>query len=212
MAFIGDTPPSSEPHGGKIVVLNGFPGAGKLTILKQLKERLPADTTCLMDNHLLIDPVTAIIPDRNDEHYELRRSIRTPIFEKLGQRARDGHTILMTACLVKDSREDVRVFCEYVNMSHTNRVRIFWINVHCDFDILKGRIISPERCREGKTKLTDVTVLEKLVREHRLIALWPMPPGPTGNVAETLDVSGPVEQSVSRLLGILYLPQHVEEA
>ncbi|KAB8231235.1 uncharacterized protein BDW43DRAFT_283119 [Aspergillus alliaceus] len=63
----------AQPTTGKIIVLNGFPGTGKLTILKQAKELLPADTTILMDNHLLIDPVTAVIPDRSDEHHELRR-------------------------------------------------------------------------------------------------------------------------------------------
>src|SRR5690349_8743509 len=32
---------------GKIVILNGLPGTGKLTILKRLKELLPEFTTCL---------------------------------------------------------------------------------------------------------------------------------------------------------------------
>ncbi|KAJ6495458.1 hypothetical protein C8R45DRAFT_987419 [Mycena sanguinolenta] len=80
-------PPSLVPPslkgpipGGIIVVLNGFPGAGKLTILQQIKALLPSDKTRLLNNHLLIDPVQARIPDRSDEHHCLRRRIRKPVF------------------------------------------------------------------------------------------------------------------------------------
>ncbi|KAH7266759.1 uncharacterized protein BKA55DRAFT_553216 [Fusarium redolens] len=61
---ISDAELSEQKPPGKIVVLNGFPGTGKLTILQHLKKFLPSDTTCLLDNHLLIDPVAAVIPDR----------------------------------------------------------------------------------------------------------------------------------------------------
>lgn len=46
--------PYKQSSSGRIVVLNGFPGAGKFTILKHTKELLPANKTCLLDNHLLI--------------------------------------------------------------------------------------------------------------------------------------------------------------
>ncbi|EXK99820.1 hypothetical protein FOQG_00212 [Fusarium oxysporum f. sp. raphani 54005] len=66
--------PEQNPS-SKIVILNGFPGTGKLTILQNLKKFLPGGTTFLLDNHLLIDPVAAIIPDRSNRHHELRRNI-----------------------------------------------------------------------------------------------------------------------------------------
>ncbi|KAM0428836.1 hypothetical protein ACHAPT_006636 [Fusarium lateritium] len=103
---------SQQALRGKIVVLNGFPGTGKLTILKKAKELLPAETTCLLDNHLLIDPVEAVIPGRCHQHHELRRMIRAPVFEKLRERARRGHVILMTSCLVEDHERDARVLQE----------------------------------------------------------------------------------------------------
>ncbi|TXC10064.1 hypothetical protein FocTR4_00004836 [Fusarium oxysporum f. sp. cubense] len=73
---------------GKIVALNGFPGTGKLTILQRLKKFFPGDTTCLLDNHLLIGPVVAVIHDRVDRHHELRRLVRAPILGKVGSLAR----------------------------------------------------------------------------------------------------------------------------
>lgn len=45
---------------GKIVVLNGFPAAGKLTILENVLARLPKGKAHLMDNHKLIDPAAAL--------------------------------------------------------------------------------------------------------------------------------------------------------
>ena len=95
-----DVPPTT----GRIVVLNGFSGTGKLTILEQAEE--PALPTRLSSwkNHLLIDPVIALIPGRSDEH-ELRREIR-PIFKELGERAQEGYVILMTAYLAEDNERD----------------------------------------------------------------------------------------------------------
>ncbi|OAA60754.1 WSC domain protein [Cordyceps fumosorosea ARSEF 2679] len=85
---IAEEMPMPKRSSGRIVVLNGFPGTGKLTILKQAKTLLPADMTCLLDNHLLIDPVVAIVPGRSDEHHQLRRRVRAPIFGKLGERGK----------------------------------------------------------------------------------------------------------------------------
>ncbi|UPL00693.1 hypothetical protein LCI18_011627 [Fusarium solani-melongenae] len=140
---------SQQALQGKIIVLTGFPGTGKLTILKKVKELLPTETTCLLDNHLLIDPVVAAIPSRSQEHHELRRKIRVPIFEKLRERAQQGHTILMTACLVEDDERDAGVLQEHLNMAHDADVPIFWVNVHCSYAVLEQRVASPKEPRRS---------------------------------------------------------------
>ncbi|GKU18365.1 unnamed protein product [Fusarium langsethiae] len=110
---------------GKIVVLNGFPGTGKFTILKRLQKHLPDDgSTCLLDNHLLIDPVATVIPDRSDRHHQLRRLVRAPIFVELGKRAKDGDTILMTACLGADNQRDDDFLHEHLDIARNNGVPI----------------------------------------------------------------------------------------
>ena len=67
-----------------IVVLNGFPGTGKYTILKRVKALLPADNSShLVDNHLLIDPVQALYPDRSAAHHVFRQKIRDAFLRTL---------------------------------------------------------------------------------------------------------------------------------
>lgn len=197
----------SRPNSGTIVVLNGFPGTGKLTVLKRVKALLPEDTTCLLDNHLLIDPVEAVVPGRSDEHHELRRMVRAPVFKKLSQRAREGHTILMTACLVEDNERDAAFLQEHLDMVRGIGVQLFWMNAHCERAALQQRLTSPERRQGTKTKLTDVGVLQELLRNHRLIE----PAREVGELAKvvvgTLDVSGPVEVSANHLMNMVGFPQ-----
>ncbi|RSL65848.1 hypothetical protein CEP54_004055 [Fusarium duplospermum] len=197
--------PQQGPQ-GKIVVLNGFPGTGKLTILKKVNELLPIETTCLLDNHLLIDPVEAVIPGRSQEHHELRGKIREIIFEKLRERAQQGHTILMTACLVENNKRDAGVLQEHLDMARETNMPIFWINVHCSHEMLEQRVASTERSQGGKTKLTDPILAWDLVNNHHLIEPHKTDNSPAGLVFATLDVSGSVDVSVSHVMGIVGLP------
>ncbi|KAJ4123343.1 hypothetical protein NW768_009877 [Fusarium equiseti] len=201
----------SGSSSGKIVVLNGFPGTGKLTIFKHLQKYLPTETTCLIDNHLLIDPVVAVIPDRSDRHHELRRSVRAPIFEELAHRAEQGHTILMTACLAADSPRDQAVFLEHLDIARKAQVPIYWINVHCHRSVLEQRVSTPERQQGSKTKLTDVDILRDILENH-----WLLEPSNNGDggvrlVFESMDVSGEVETSVICLLNIITSTKAVAE-
>jgi adenylate kinase len=190
---------------GKIVVLNGLPGTGKLTILKRLKELLPEFTTCLLDNHLLIDPVTAVIPNRTDRHHELRRLVRAPIFEELSNQARKGHTILMTACLAAGLPIDEAFYQEHLDISRSSDTTIYWINVECRRDIHEQRVSTPERQQDSKTKLTDKHLLRLIMDTHKLIEPDVVSRGDTGLklAFEKLDVSGSVEDSVGCLLDIM---------
>lgn len=191
---------------GRVVVLNGFPGTGKFTILKQVKALLAEQTTCLLDNHLLIDPVAAVIPERSKEHHELRRLVRAPVFKKLRERAQQGHAILLTACLAADNDTDKAFLEEHIDLVQGIDASLFWVNAYCEPLILEERLRSFDRCNGSKTKLTDPHILQELLRHHRLIK-----PSDTGDewaniTVKDMDVSGSVEASVSELLSIIGLP------
>ncbi|KAJ6531983.1 hypothetical protein B0H19DRAFT_966171 [Mycena capillaripes] len=189
---------------GMVVVLNGFPGVGKYTILQQAKALLPANTY-LLDNHLLIDPVTALIPDRSDAHHDLRRRIRAPVFNDISRIAQEGHIILMTACLAEDNVRDAAFPQEHLDIVRGTGVPICWYNAYCDPGVLEQRVCSEERRQGGKTKLTDPDVLRKLVRENHLIVPELLESGDESMrlVVETLDTSGTVEDSVARLMKMI---------
>ena len=189
---------------GKIVVLNGFPGTGKLTILKRVKEFLPANTTCLLDNHLLIDPVIALIPDRNEEHYELRRMVRAPIFKAVRKRVQEGATILMTACLAADNEQDAAFLNEYLDIVSETEIPVIWVNTFCDQRLLEQRLESHERSQGSKAKLTDVNVLRDLLLEHNLIE--PIQSAVSIRLlVRSLDTSGTVDTSASHVMSMMDL-------
>ncbi|KAI9152335.1 chloramphenicol phosphotransferase-like protein [Paramyrothecium foliicola] len=186
---------------GKIIVLNGFPGTGKFTILKQIKKLLPDNTTCLLDNHLLIDPVVAVICERRKEHHELRRLVRAPIFRKLRERAREGHIIFLTACLA-DNDTDASFLEEHVDLVRGTDACLFWVNTYCNLSALEERVRSPDRCDGSRTKVTDPNFLQELVRNHHLIKPEKTDEESTNIVVRDIDVSGSLEASVTELMTI----------
>ncbi|KAK7017740.1 chloramphenicol phosphotransferase-like protein [Favolaschia claudopus] len=187
---------------GKIIVLNGFPGTGKFTILKRVKDLLPPDKTRLLDNHLLIDPVHAIYPDRSPQHHALRRLLRAPVFISLKQLATEGYVILMTACLAEHNERDAAFFDEHLATVRGTEIPIFWINAHCELRLLEERLRTPERCGSGKSKLTDLEILRKLLSENSLIQPQEVDRTSVNLVVETLDASGTVEKSVDSLMSM----------
>jgi len=59
---------------GRIVVLNGLPGVGNLTVTRHPIEQLEgvgSKITRPIDNHLLTDSVHALFPDRSPAEYHL---------------------------------------------------------------------------------------------------------------------------------------------
>lgn len=197
---------NSEPDPqvyGKVVVLNGFPGTGKLTIATKMRSYFPEDTIRLIDNHLLIDPAQAIYPGRSAAHCELRRKLREVAFDAIRKIAQEGKTVLMTACLV-DNEADVKIFEEHISIVRNTHIPIYWLNLGCDRYVLDKRVTIKARREGGKTKLTDASVLRQMVEDHRLLNPRPCDYESVRLIAESMDVSGTVEESVHK---IVHIPQ-----
>ena len=189
-----------------IVVLNGFPGTGKHTILKRLLELLPASSR-LVDNHLLIDPAHALFPSRTDAHHALRRDLRSAVFPYIRTLAQRGHIVLMTACLAAGDDRDAAVFREHLALVRGTDVPLYWVSAACDRERLVERAQSDERVRSGKTKLTDPAVLEGLVDAHRLLEPREWGEGLTNLVVGALDTNGEVDDSARRLMEMVGLEE-----
>ena len=196
--------PIQRIPGGMVVVLNGFPGTGEHTILKRVLELLPADKTHLIDNHLLIDPVQGLYPNRTAAHHELRRQVRKVYFPWVSRLAQEGHVILMTACLANNAR-GADFFREHLDPARGKGVPLYFINALCYPEVLVERAQSTERIDSAKTKLTDENVLRELVEAHRLIQPEELNDGWTKLVVDSLDVNGEVDESVRLLMEMVGL-------
>lgn len=80
-----------------IIYINGYPGVGKLTIAKALEKLMPEAK--VIDHHMLINPVDAVLSRSDRGYQELRRLptlIRKAIFKRI---ARNKATFKTTLCL-----------------------------------------------------------------------------------------------------------------
>jgi shikimate kinase len=165
---------SQKVKQGCIIFLNGFPGVGKLTIARAIKDNLPADATCLIDNHILIDPAEAIIPGRGPAHKKLRQNIRRVAFEALTEEmvSQPNLKVIMTGCIV-DSPEDIAVLAEHLRVAKDANVPFYLIDVTCDREEHGRRLETIERAAEGKSKLRDCHVLQQLLEQYKRIENLP---------------------------------------
>jgi len=202
--------PIQRAPGGMVVVLNGFPGTGKHTIFKRLQELLPADKSSrLVDNHLLIDPVQALFPDRSDDHHALRRRIRDVVFPCISKLAQEGHVVLMTACLATETHRDAVCFREHLALVRGTDMPLYWVSASCDRERLVERAQSDERVQSNKAKLTDPAILEGLVNAHHLLEPGELSGGSTNLVVGSLDTNGEVDDSARRLMEMVGLARAV---
>ncbi|PMD12796.1 hypothetical protein NA56DRAFT_527951, partial [Hyaloscypha hepaticicola] len=141
--------------------LNGFPGVGKLTLARNLSILFSQDEggleVRLLDNHLLIDPVSAIEPERTPYHYELRKSFRETAFSAL-KNLPGKVVILMTDCL-SETVEGRTQFEEYLGIAEARGCTMVVCNIVCGEQENRDRL----RCekRRGSGKLMDITLLER---------------------------------------------------
>ncbi|UPK89152.1 hypothetical protein LCI18_000087 [Fusarium solani-melongenae] len=197
------TPAGVTPR-GKVVVLNGFPGTGKLTILNNLKSRLAGQDNIVIDNHFIIDPVQKIYPDRGLNHYYLRQQLRQVIFKEIRKLVDRGCVVLMTACL-GNNEGDRKVLDEHLVIVRGTDISMFWINVGCDQHTLEERLTRPERVQGSKAKLTNVDVLRGMTKHSRII----IPSGTRHRledislVTASLDVGGTIEEAVNKVYNVV---------
>ncbi|RMY67688.1 hypothetical protein D0863_07634 [Hortaea werneckii] len=151
-----------------VVLLNGFPGTGKLAVARALRSKLGDTNTRLVDNHLIIDPAKATHPGRGYEHKALRDVIRRAIFQDLKGLPKNITTVILTGCLGQNS-EDVAVYAEHVELAQARGVPLlsFTLTVEKSEHLL--RLQSPDRVYGQKTKLNDPAVLETIMTNNEIL-------------------------------------------
>jgi hypothetical protein len=139
---------------GCVILLNGFPGVGKLSTARALCLHLQEAPTRLFDNHLIIDPVEAIHPGRGPEHKFMRAHFRQIAFANLKSLPDQNLMIVMTATLAKND-EDAATFAEYVDIARARDVPFYSFIVTCDPAEHRDRLQSADRLSYRVCKLSD---------------------------------------------------------
>jgi hypothetical protein len=165
---------SQKVKQGCIIFLNGFPGMGKPTIARAIKDNLPADATRLIDNHILIDPAEAIVPGHSAAHKKLRQNIRRIAFEALTEEmvSQPNLKVIMTRGLV-DNPEDTAILAEHLRIAKYVNVLFCLIDITCDRGEHGQRLETPAQTAVGKSKLRDGNVLQQLLEQHQRIENLP---------------------------------------
>ncbi|KAI7505735.1 hypothetical protein KC347_g7866 [Hortaea werneckii] len=151
-----------------VVLLNGFPGTGKLAVARALRFKLGDTNTRLVDNHLSIDPAEAVHPGRGYEHEALRDVIRRAVFQDLKRLPEHVTTILLTGCLGQNS-EDVAVYAEHVEVAQARGVTLISLTLTVENSEHLLRLQSPDRIYGQKTKLNDPAVLETIMADNEIL-------------------------------------------
>jgi hypothetical protein len=155
---------------GRVILLNGFPGVGKFLIGRNLFGLFDHRHTRFIDNHLVIDPVEAIISGRGADHKALRRAIRQVAFDALCAIEDKNTALIMTSCL-SSAEEDKQVFEEYLAIASRRQIPFYLFNISCGKREHHGRLITTERSTGSKTKLIHPEVLDDMLATHKLVDL-----------------------------------------
>lgn len=146
----------------EFIYINGFPGVGKLTVANEVSKLIPGSR--VFHNHLVIDPVAAVL-DRGSRGYdELRAGFRRHALHTIAtHQALRGTTFIFT-----DSRESSGVGSEgardYQKAAEMRGVPFISIILHCGLSENLRRLESRNDISERGTKLTDGGVL-RTIRE-----------------------------------------------
>lgn len=126
-----------SPYPPCVLLLNGFPGVGKLTVAKGIHEKLSGIPSRLVDNYLLIDSVLAIMPTRDAAHHELRKTFQQTAVDGLKRlkEREDSLVVISMACLTTapfptpyDYVDQLR---QFLDLSQGMGVKLVLVNLVC---------------------------------------------------------------------------------
>ncbi|KAJ4137174.1 hypothetical protein NW768_002755 [Fusarium equiseti] len=153
-----------------IIHINGYPGTGKLTIARKLVEVLSHCNAKLIHNHLLIDPVDAILPRSSPEYQPARRALRSVIFDAIAKSPDTKNSIHVFTDFQSNDFIGRGVMGEYINLAERHKSLLVPITLTCSKEENLRRLASYERGFHGK--LTEPLVVEHL-RNATEVYQWP---------------------------------------
>ncbi|KAJ4243316.1 hypothetical protein NW762_014826 [Fusarium torreyae] len=186
---------------GKVVILNGYSGTGKTTILNNIKSQRADQKTQIVDSDVMTRPMHT---DRGLYHYQLQRQLRAVYLQEVRKLAGLGCTVLMSACLVNNAG-DRQVLDDVLAILRGSSIPLLWINLHCGQGTLEQRAPSPGRFQDTRYEVTDPNVLRSMTNQHQITC----PSSARHNldginlVTARLDVGRGIEDAVDMVSGVM---------
>ncbi|WVN88497.1 uncharacterized protein L203_103708 [Cryptococcus depauperatus CBS 7841] len=153
---------------GAVILINGYPGVGKLSTAKHLAKLLP--NSQVLENHLMEDAACSLFDKYKDsEAYNaLRQGMRKTIFRSilvsLGKSTGDSLPIYILTESLPASPTGLAALHSYFALSSSINFTLVHIVLTCSTEENIRRLACPTR--KIKSKLTDESVLIELRMEE----------------------------------------------
>lgn len=149
-------------------MLNGYPGVGKSSVGSALRGLIPGSK--FIDNHVLIDPVAALL-ERGDPGYrDLRKSFRTPILDSIANNpALRERTIITTYYQETFETREIDLK-EYLETAKRGGRPFVVVVLRCSEKENTRRLVG--RSPGSKSKLTDASILEDILQNHVVYSFY----------------------------------------
>jgi predicted kinase len=146
-----------------IVHLNGMPGAGKLTVARRLAAMLPAR---LIDNHLVIDLVTAVCDRKPPQYGQMISAVTAVVYDFVARSCRAEEIVIFTNALAKDVPEDEARLAAVRSLAARMGSAFVPVLLSCDAAENERRLQMPDRISKGK--LANVDDLRQLIARYQI--------------------------------------------
>lgn len=141
---------SEQPEPQPILLLNGWPGVGKLTAARQLISLLGPSKARLVHNHMLIDVADAILPRESPDYQKLRQELRSGILSPVADCSETFNKIYIFTEFQSDNELGRSVLAEYQAAAQKRGSLFVQVNLVCGVEENIRRMEHEERSKAGK--------------------------------------------------------------
>jgi cytidylate kinase len=146
-----------------IIHLNGWPGAGKLTVARVLARTLRAH---LLDNHTLHNVAASLCDRGTEEYWALYEPVRDLAYTRIRALPADA-VVVMTNSFLRETPRDVEAWSRIKDLAARRGDRLVAVTLDCDLDENLVRVRGADRA--DNRKLMDPEPLIAWRGEYHLI-------------------------------------------
>ncbi|KAM5517800.1 hypothetical protein FOXYSP1_08585 [Fusarium oxysporum f. sp. phaseoli] len=148
------------------IYINGYPGIGKLTIAKEPQQLLP--NSKVYHNHLLIDPIDALVERSSPGYHEMRTGLRQYVLNEIAtSEYTKGRTWIFTDAREASAAGETGAK-DYEAAARKRSVSFISIVLECEIEDNIRRAINQTRVASIGAKLTDEEILRPILENERI--------------------------------------------